>query len=91
MVDAVVYYRVSNPTMAINNVEDLYVYLLDTLTVWCVVFVYPLNCRGTLWVDAVQGAAGIHSHFTLYFLSNQNYTKNQFKCMKFLGDVYLYI
>ena len=39
----------------------------------------------------VQGAAGIHSHFTLYFLSNQNYTKNQFKCMKFLGDVYLYI
>ena len=39
----------------------------------------------------VQGAAGIHSHFTLYFLSNLNYTKNQFKCMKFLGDVYLYI
>ena len=38
-----------------------------------------------------QGGRGIHSHFTLYFLSNQNYTKNQFKCMKFLGDVYLYI
>ena len=36
----------------------------------------------------LQGANGIHSHFTLYFLSDKNYTKNQFKVMKFLGDVY---